>query len=292
MRRPNGEDAQARARPSMSAASRTMAASVDCRYSPRRALPSSFAAIELMRPRRVWSRRHENQLLHAECDELVHQPQQARRPIAQPMRFAAPVRFGRERHRVIAARERHGKRRRDGVGEMIPSRPGQIDDARSTRFRFARRRPAHQIATSRLGHQREDDVGVRVDVVGGNHELSKARLAQILGEQFNVPAAEIDRDRAGSRAPRRAPDPRARPSSARRHGRPKAATGALATRTARAGACAGAESKHRQTRRRPPCRARARRASAATSGALWEQTPTAQVRDNATRGRPHRRRAS
>ena len=39
--------------------------------------------------------RHEDDLLDAEIDELVEQADQAVGPVAQPVRFAAPVRIGR-----------------------------------------------------------------------------------------------------------------------------------------------------------------------------------------------------
>ena len=139
-----------------------------------------------MRSRRLRGGRDQDDLLRSEIDQLVDEANEARRPVAQAMRLAAPVALGCERDTVPVGREGQRQRCGDRVGQMIPADAGQIEHLGAPCVRGLRRRPPHETAPPRLRHQREHEIAARVDVVRGHEQLAEPGLPEVGGEQLGT----------------------------------------------------------------------------------------------------------
>ena len=80
----------------------------------------------------------------------------------------------------------------DGVEQHVARRARQID-----RLRRSAVRPGGRIARRKNGRrqsraqQREDDVVPRVEVVRDDQQLAESRLAEVVGQQLRVAAAQV-----------------------------------------------------------------------------------------------------
>ena len=91
---------------------------------PKAAASLDARAGERVRSRRLRSGRDQDDLLRSEIDQFVDEANEARRPVAQAMRLAAPVALGCERDTVPVGREGQRQRCGDRVGQMIPADAG------------------------------------------------------------------------------------------------------------------------------------------------------------------------
>ena len=146
------------------------------------------------------------------------------------------------------------------------ARAGEVEHFGAPRFRGHRADPPDQIAASRLGHQREHQVAVRIEVVDGHEQLAKPRLADVVGEEIDIAPREIRRRRLPRAPPRPAAGPTTIASCAPRPRATTAANPRRATRTGRADAAASRRAASLSPRRARPRPGRAPRAAAARSG--------------------------
>ena len=111
-------------------------------------------------------------------------------PIGQPVRFAAPVRIRRKLHEPRLAHAGQRQRRREHVGQESLRAARQI-----LRFGAPCRRDAagrrEQHPPIRIADQAEHQIAIGIEVVDHEQQLAEARLAEILGEQLRVAAAQV-----------------------------------------------------------------------------------------------------
>ena len=148
-----------------------------------------------MGTRRFGRGRDDQDLLHAQADQLVEQTHETRRSIAQAMGFPTPVGVGGENDGVGLRRHRHGQRGGDRIDKIVPAHAAQIDHLRPPQFRGLGRRPPKQIAAARLGDERKHQVAMGVEVVREDHELAESRLPQIVRQHLRVSLRQIARGR-------------------------------------------------------------------------------------------------
>ena len=104
--------------------------------------------------------------------------------------------------------ERHGQRRRDGVGQMIAGDARQVEHLGATRLRRVGSVGRRTRSRRRdFADQREHQVAAGIDVVRHDQQFAKARLAEVVGQQLGVAACRGRSLAAASAAPRREPDP-------------------------------------------------------------------------------------
>ena len=146
---------------------------------------------ERVRPALVRGRRDDDDLPRAGLGRLLEHPQQAARPIGEPVRLAAPVALRREADEGRVRGRRDRQCAGDGVEQDVARGARQIDrlgrPAVRSRWGSTRKeRPAPAGA-----QQREDDVVPRVEVVRDDQQLAESRLAKVVGQQLRVAAAQI-----------------------------------------------------------------------------------------------------
>ena len=129
-------------------------------------------------------------MLDIHQSELLDEAQQAARPVAEPVRLAAPESFGRKRDRVglRAKRQRQGRRQR--VAQVVAAEGCQVEHFTPPHVGGLRRRPPNQIAAPRFGDQRKDQVATGIQVVDGDEQLAESWLTKVLDEQLHVAAGQ------------------------------------------------------------------------------------------------------
>ena len=166
------------------------------------------ARAERMRSRQLRRGGHDNHLAGARSLDLLEHASQRTRPIAQPVRLAAPVALGRKQHQRGLREPRELPTRRpapagSGRGPRRPDRTPRPTGAR-------RRGPACAERMDRRSsgaEQREHEVAPRIEVVHDDEQLAEAGLSEVVGEQLGVAAGEVLRVRlsdlraAANRAP-------------------------------------------------------------------------------------------
>ncbi len=108
------------------------------------------------------------------------------------MRFAAPGSVRRERDQVRIAGNRQRHRRGKRIEAVVPRDAREVE-CFNLPNRACRTRPAEESGPVRAGQQREHQIAPCVQIVRGDHELPKARLPQILREQFEIASRELHR---------------------------------------------------------------------------------------------------
>jgi hypothetical protein len=125
--------------------------------------------------------RHDRMTCRARLGRLLEHPQQAARPIGEPVRLSAPValRGEADERRVRGRRDR--QRAGDGVEQDVARGARQIDRLRRPAVRWGCGSTQKELPARTRAQQREDDVVPRVEVVRDDQQLAESRLAKVVG---------------------------------------------------------------------------------------------------------------